>query len=158
MGERLTRRFLISSMEGLNLSDPICYERYYIDQYIRIQKKGEIFEKEILKENLRIEQKEKISKEEFEVLKKKSSKSIVRDSYLWLEDTRVSIKQYYGKYKGLVRVEVNFTSKEEMKSYQKEKWMEKEITMSPLAFDSLLIVLTKEEFDEELKKQKNTYL
>lgn len=49
MGERLTRRFLISSMEGLNLSDPICYERYYIDQYIRIQKKGEIFEKEILK-------------------------------------------------------------------------------------------------------------
>lgn len=158
MKERLTRRFLISSIEGLNLSDPLCYERYYIDPYTRIQKKGEILERETLKENLLIERKEKIAEEEFEMLKKKASKAIIRDSYLWLEDTRVSIKQYYGEYKGLIRVEVSFTSKEEMESYQKENWMEEEITMSPLAFDSLLVVLTKDEFYEELTKQKNAYL
>ena len=156
--QRLTRRFLISSIKDLKLSKPLHYERYYIDEYTRIQKKGDKFEKEILKENLVIEQKEEITEEEFESLKKKSSRAIIRESYLWLEDSRISIKKYDGKYQGLIRVEVSFANQREMESYQKEKWMEEEITMSLLAFDSLLIGLTRTEFLKELDKQKKAYL
>ena len=41
---KLTRRFIISSLGNLNLSRPIRYERYYINNNLRIQikKKGNI--------------------------------------------------------------------------------------------------------------------
>ena len=39
-----------------------------------------------------------------------------------------------------------------MNCYEKEKWMGKEITNSPLAFDKYLSKLSKEEFKNELKK------
>ena len=39
---RLTRRYIINSLDGLNLSEPIRYERYYIDDNLRIQKKDNI--------------------------------------------------------------------------------------------------------------------
>ena len=48
----LTKRYIIKSLEGLNLSNPIRYERYYINDNLRIQKKNNKYEKEILdKEN-----------------------------------------------------------------------------------------------------------
>ena len=69
-----------------------------------------------------------------------------------LEDKRVSIKKYFGKYFGLYRVEVTFNSAEEENKYIKESWMENEITNSPLAFDRYLSKLSENEFKEELKK------
>ena len=49
---RLTRRFILKTIDGLNLSSPIRYERYYINDNLRVQKKGNVFEKEVLdKEN-----------------------------------------------------------------------------------------------------------
>ncbi len=42
---RLTRRFILKTIDGLNLSSPIRYERYYINDNLRVQKKGNVFEK-----------------------------------------------------------------------------------------------------------------
>ena len=67
---RLTRRFIIQSLNNVNVSSPIRYERYYINNNLRIQSKDNIFEKEILnKENVIIE-KTNISEDEFNQLKK----------------------------------------------------------------------------------------
>lgn len=137
---KLTKRYIISSLDNLNLSSPIRYERYYINDNLRIQKKGNTF------------QKENISESEFLSLKENAYAKIIRDSYLYLDDKRISIKKYLEDYQGLYRVEVTFTNKEEENSYQKETWMGQEITNSPLAFDKDLSKLTKESFHKELKK------
>ena len=47
--ERLTRRYIVNSMNNLNLSNPIRYERFYISDNLRIQKKNNKLEKEIHK-------------------------------------------------------------------------------------------------------------
>ena len=149
---RLTKRFIIKSLDNIPISQPIRYERYYINNSLRIQKRENCYEKEILTENNTLKQKEQISQEEFLKLKETAYKKIIRESYLYLKDDRDSIKKYYGDYTGLYRVEVKFLSKEEMKNYVKETWMGKEITLSPLAFDKDLSKLTPEEFLIELKK------
>ncbi len=149
---KLTKRFITSSLDNLNLSMPIRYERYYISDTLRIQKKGNTYEKEILNENNTVTRKENISESEFLFLKENAYSKIIRDSYLYLDDKRVSIKKYLGDYQGLYRVEVTFTNKKEENSYQKETWMGQEITKSPLAFDKDLSKLSKEEFKKELKK------
>ena len=149
---RLTRRFIIQSLNNVNVSSPIRYERYYINNNLRIQSKDNIFEKEILnKENVIIE-KTNISEDEFNQLKKDAYSKIIRDSYLYLDDNRISIKKYLGQYKGLIRVEVKFNSIDEMNSYKKESWMGTEITNSTLAFDKYLSKLSEQEFLLELNK------
>ena len=142
-------------MDNLDLSDPIRYERYYISDNLRIQKKNDVYEKEILDDNNVVISKEKINKNEFNNLKQKAYKEIIRDSFLYLGDQRVSIKKYYGIYEELIRVEVSFSSKDEMNEYQKENWMGKEITDSPLAFDKYLSKLDREQFLNELNKTIN---
>lgn len=149
---KLTKRFITSSLDNLNLSMPIRYERYYISDTLRIQKKGNTYEKEILNENNTVILKENISESEFLSLKEKAYSKIIRDSYLYLDDKRISIKKYFGDYQGLYRVEVTFTNMKEENLYQKETWMGQEITKSPLAFDKDLSKLSKEEFKKELKK------
>lgn len=150
--KRLTKRYIIHSLDNLNLSKPIRYERYYINDHLRIQKKEDIYQKEILDSDNVLVEKENITEEEFLNLKKEAYQEIIRNSYLYLEDERISIKEYLGKHKGLFRVEVKFDTKEEMDSYQKESWMEEEITLSPLAFDKYLSKLSKDEFLDELNK------
>jgi len=149
---RLTRRFIINSLHNLNLSDPIRYERYYINDKLRIQKKDNKYQKEILDDYNNIIEKVDIAEIEFLNLKKNSNSEIIRDSYLFLEDNRISIKRYLGKYLGLYRVEVTFYSLNEEKEFIKEKWMGQEITNSPLAFDKYLSKLSDNEFKEELNK------
>ncbi len=150
---RLTKRYIINSLECLALSTPIRYERYYINDNLRIQNKNGKLEKEVL-DNNNIIKKISISDDEFNLLKKKAYTMIIRDSYLYLNDDRVSIKKYHGKYDGLIRVEVNFTSLKEMNDYLKESWMGREITNTPLAFDKDLSKLNKDEFLKEIKKYK----
>lgn len=152
MNRRLTRRFIINTMKNLNVSEPIRYERYYINNNLRIQKKKNIYEKETLNNNNIVIKKENINIDEFESLKKDSYKEIIRDSYLYLDDEKVSIKKYLGIYDGLIRVEVSFENELQMNNYQKLVWMKEEITNSPLAFDKDLSKLDKERFVEELNK------
>ncbi len=152
---KLTRRFIIDSLNNLNLSTPIRYERYYINDRLRVQRKDGKYQKEILDDDNNIIEKVAISKIEFLNLKERAYSEIIRDSYLLSEDSRISIKKYLGKYLGLYRVEVTFNSIEEENKYIKESWMGSEITNSPLAFDKYLNKLSNEEFEEELKKYLN---
>lgn len=149
---RLTRRFIIASIKNIPLSKPIRYERYYINDKLRIQKKGNCYEKEILNEENDLIERISITKEEFLKLKSNAYSRIVRDSYLYLKKNNISIKKYYGDYEGLNRIEVKFFTLNEMNSYDKEIWMGKEITSSPLAFDKDLGKLNRKEFLEELNK------
>lgn len=149
---RLTRRFILKTIDGLNLSSPIRYERYYINDNLRVQKKGNVFEKEVLDKENNIVLKVKIKEDEFNKLKDVAYSKIIRDSYLFLDDDRISIKKYLENYEGLIRVEVSFESVLEMNNYIKEIWMDKEITFSSLAFDKDLSKLTKKEFLSELNR------
>ena len=88
-------------------------------------------------------------------LKENADTRIIRNSYLFLDDKRISIKEYLGRYVGLLRVEITFNSEKEEKLYRKEKWMGNEITDSPLAFDRYLCKLSEKEFKEELNKYLN---
>lgn len=154
----LTKRYIVSSIDNLNLSEPIRYERYYINDKCRIQLRNNEYQKEVLDENNNIIEKKTISKKEFFVLKEKSYSEIIRESYLFLDDKRISIKKYLGKYLGLYRVEVTFNSIKEENEYKKEIWMGEEITKSPLAFDIYLSKMSKEEFNKELKKYLNKWI
>ncbi|MCX4253935.1 MAG: hypothetical protein OSJ63_01525 [Bacilli bacterium] len=108
---RLTKRYIVKEIDDLMLSELIRYERYYINDNLRIQRKGKLLEKEILRDNIVLE-KNVIDEKEFDDLKLQSNKMIIRDSYLYLLDSRVSIKKYYGDYEELIRVEVKFASNE----------------------------------------------
>lgn len=149
---RLTRRYIINSLDGLNLSEPIRYERYYIDDNLRIQKRDNIYQKEKLDNDNNVIAKIDISENEFLNLKERAYSEIIRDSYVFLNDNNISIKKYLGKYEGLFRVEVKFDSIDDMNSYNKEIWMGEEITNSPLAFDKNLSKLSDSDFHNELKK------
>lgn len=149
---RLTKRYIIGSLNNLNLSKPIRYERYYINDSLRVQRKDNKYQKEILDNYNNVIEKVNISKSEFLKLKENSYSEIIRDSYLFLEDSRISIKKYLGKYLGLYRVEITFNSIKEEKEYIKETWMGQEITYSPLALDKDLSKLSIDEFNMELKK------
>ena len=151
---RLTKRFVVSSLDNIPLSIPIRYERYYINDNLKKKKKQDNLEKEILDNDNNIIEKENILEEEFNTLKNESYSKIIRDSYLYLNDERVSIKRYFDNYEGLIRVEIKFNTIEEMKSYIKESWMGKEITNTPLAFDKYLSKLSREEFLIELERYK----
>lgn len=149
---RLTRRFIIQSLDNVNVNSPIRYERYYINDNLRIQSKNNMLEKEILDKDNNIIAKTNIEEEEFNKLKKEAYSKIIRDSYLYLDDDRISIKKYLDKYEGLIRGEVKLNSIDEMNSYKMESWMEAEITNSPLAFDKYLSKLSEQEFLLELNK------
>lgn len=151
---RLTKRYIVETLDNIILSSPIRYERYYINDNLRVQKKDDKLEKEILDDENNIIQKITISQEEYNLLKNRSYTKIIRDSYLYLNDKRVSIKRYYDNYEGLIRIEVKFNSIKEMNTYQKELWMGKDITNTPLAFDKYLCKLTRDNFLLELEKYK----
>lgn len=149
---KLTKRFIIKNLNGLELSEPIRYERYYINDELRIQRKANQYEKEILDKENNVIEKVKISFEEFSELKELAYSQIIRESYLLISDSRISIKKYLDLYKGLYRVEIKFDTQEEMQSYIKEDWMLEDITDSSLAFDKYLSRLDKKAFLNELYK------
>jgi len=148
----LTKRYIVGSISNLNLSAPIRYERYYINNNLRAQRKGNIYQKEILSDDNTVLEKQTLTPEEFSTLKAQAYSEIIRDSYLYLDNSRISIKKYYGKYEGLCRVEVSFDSVEEKNAFQKASWMGEEITSSPLAFDKDLSKLSAAEFEENMRK------
>ena len=62
--KRLTRRFIVRSLDSLSISEPIRYERYYINDNLRIQKKNALYEKEVLNEDNIVTEKIEISETE----------------------------------------------------------------------------------------------
>lgn len=45
--KRLTKRYIIKNLTEISVSNPIKYERYYINDKLRIQSKNGIYEKEV---------------------------------------------------------------------------------------------------------------
>lgn len=162
MSGEIERKFLVREMPDLSNAAPIPYERYFFANTVgseeRVQKKGETYEweKKVAVSAL-VSKKEKriISKDEFESYKAKAVSGIERENYLLSSGPEISLKVYHGEYEGLARVEVEFKSEEDAKSYEPEDWMGEEITDSPLGRDSKLIQLTKQEF-QRLLGNKNT--
>ncbi len=149
----IERKWLAKKLPELSNFTPISYERYFLfigeKVEIRIQKKGKKFEferKAQISKLSREEQKFEVTKEEFETLKKKCKKSIIRESYLLEENPEISLKIYHGNYEGLIRVEVEFSSENDAKEFKPLKWFGEEITDTPLGKDKSLIKLSKDEF------------
>ncbi|MEN9921948.1 MAG: hypothetical protein RL097_224 [Candidatus Parcubacteria bacterium] len=153
----IERKFLIKAMPDLLGITPVRYERYYLKREAgveeRIQKKGTKFEHEkktLISTLERTREKREISEEEFLRLKKEAGEAIVRDGYGLGNNT--SIKIYHGRFEGLLRVEIEFATKEDALAYKPEQWMGDEITASPLGRDSTLLDLSESEFLSLVKK------
>lgn len=157
MEQEIERKFLVKQMPSLVGIKPVHYERYFLqrDSTVeeRIQKKGDSFEYEKKVTISPVEshkEKKTISEEEYNRLKEKASSAIIRDSYILSSEPYVSIKIYEGRFKGLIRAEVEFKSAEEANSFVPIDWMGEEITDSPLGRDGKLLDLTDQEFQELL--------
>ncbi len=159
--QEIERKFLAKSLPDLSGKECISYERYFLKIESsfeeRIQKKGDKYEKERkfkTSDLSRETEKQEISKEDFDVLKKSASKSIIRDSYKISDNPNTTIKIYHGDYEGLVRVEVEFFSEKDAKNFHPYDWMGKEITNTQLGKDAKLIQLSKKEFKDLLDSLK----
>lgn len=147
----IERKFLIKEMPDLSDVNPVHFERYYLsiseDTEERIQRTNDeySYEKKVTVDALsRSTEKKKITKEDFEELKGASNNAIIRDSFAL--SPNISIKIYHGIYEGLVRAEVEFSSKTEADNYTPATWMGREITNSALGRDSRLLKLDADAF------------
>ncbi len=155
--QEIERKFLVKVLPSLDAFPSTVYERYFLvikpDYEERIQKKGEIFEKEIKRktsELTRITEKKTISREEFEKLKETASYKISRISYFL--EPNLTIKVYLGDYEGLVRAEIEFDSEIDAKNFIPLDWMGQEITNTKLGKDSKLVKLNQKEFLSLIKE------
>jgi len=156
----IERKFLVKELPDLLDIKPVRYERYYLkkDEPLveRIQRKGDRYEFESKKTISPLEhekQKRYISQGEFERLREgKEAEGIIRDGYTLSEDPEVSIKIYHERFEGLIRAEVEFSSKETAEAYIPDSWMGAEVTISPLGADARLLHLTRDEFSSLLQR------
>lgn len=158
MTNEIERKFYVNKIPDLSGITPLRYERFFlerregieirvskIDDRYKYEKKTEISDLERTREN------KEISKEEFEKLKQNASEIIIRDKYSISLNPNISIQVYKGRFDGLIRAEVEFSSKEEAQSFQPLEWMGKEMTNLPIARDSKLIDLSETKFNEYIK-------
>lgn len=127
--KEIERKFILKDISILKNLNYVEYERYflYLNETVemRIQKKGEKyeFERKLINSQLKAQkQKLEITKSEFEQLKKKSIFSITRKSYLYSKKPEISIKVYEEKFKGLNRIEVEFSSIDETTKFKIPSW------------------------------------
>jgi len=151
--QEIERKFLVKELPDLSKLKPIIYERYFLkitpDSEVRIQAKGKKYELETKTNKSAIsskKEKKEITKDEFEKLKKKSKKSIIREGFLLSKKPETSIKVYHGDYEGLIRLEVEFKTEKEANQFIPPPWASKEITGTELGRDSSLIKLNKKQF------------
>lgn len=162
--KEIERKFLVREIPDLKDIKPIRYERYFIQntelQQIRVQKRGNVFEKEIKKKINTFEYekyKEIITEEEFSKIASKCKKSIIRDSYLISNNPNITIKKYFGEYEGLIRAEIEFNNIDELNVFEIPKWIGKEITGTILGNDNKLIKLDRNKFLQIMQEIKNDY-
>jgi CYTH domain-containing protein len=159
MDYEIERKFLVKTLPDLSGKTKQNFERYYLYRGlgidVRIQKVNNTYEFERKSETSELgreTQKFEITKEEFEALKRNSGEAINRESYLVSENPEITIKIYHGRFKGLVRAEIEFVSTEDAEKFIPLDWMGKEITDTPLGRDSRLLDLTDKEFKDLLSK------
>ena len=150
-------------MPSLRGIKPILNEQYFLQHgdlvEERIQKKEGICEyeiKTIFGSGEWNREKKCINEKEFNLLKEKSPKVVLRESYsLSKKRPRLSIKVYLGDYKGLIFAEVEFDSHEEAENYEPSEWMGTEITHCPLGRDAWLLNFDREHFLKALQVEKD---
>jgi adenylate cyclase len=151
----IERKYFVKKMPNLTGIKPILSERYFLNiSHVveeRITKIGNdkyLYEKKIETSRLsRNETHRYISKEEFESLIPSESEIISRARYDISSYPKISIMVYKGRFSGLVRAEVEFNSNYEAESFKPLDWMGQEMTGLPIARDSKLVGLTREELD-----------
>lgn len=160
MANEIERKFLIKKMPDLSNFESVIYERYYIFRNntveMRVQKKGDKYEierKEVVNGLSAKKTKLAISEPEFEKLKQLGSDVILREGFFISSNPGVSIKIYHGKYEGLKKIEVEFDSENEARTFQIPDWYGEEITGSIVSRDSKLLDLSDEEFKNFLEKK-----
>lgn len=153
MQNEIERKFFVKNLPELSNITPIHYERYFLrrdsGEEERITKSGDryAYERKVEVSNLeRTQEKRIILEQEFEQLKQSASEVVERDRYDISEDPKISIQIYKGRFKGLVRAEVEFPSEEAAKAFVPLEWMGEEMTGLPIARDSKLLDLSPEEF------------
>lgn len=150
----IERKFLIKEMPDLSNLTPVCYERCILESLHgnvkRVQRKGNMYEYEVkrkIDETQFEKTKKQITKEEYDsFIFDKEGSMVIRDGYLISHNPELSLKIYKGRFEGLVRVEVEFSSKEEADNFIPPAWFGKEITGSVLANDGELYKLDKDDF------------
>lgn len=161
MYHEIERKFLIESMPDLKGIKPILNEQYFLQHgdlmEERIQKKDGVCEHEIktiFASGEWSREKSVIDEKDFNLLKARSSKVLLRESYsLSKINPRLSVKVYQGTYKGLVFAEVEFNSHEEAENYEPLEWMGTEITHCPLGRDAWLLNFDREHFLNALQTE-----
>ena len=159
MDYEIERKFLVKTLPDLSGKTKQSHERYYLYRgkgvEVRIQRVNDVYEFERKSETSELgrkTQKFEITKEEFETLKGDSGEVIVRESFLVSRNPEITVKIYHGRFEGLVRAEVEFTSEEDAKKFTSHDWMGEEITDTPLGRDSRLLDLTDKKFKDLLKR------
>lgn len=157
MSSEIERKFLVKELPHLDATTSKVYERYFLETgptEKRIQKVGDKYFYEEKSEISELErsrdQKKEISEEEFNNLKQGSEGPLIRERFDISSNPKISIQIYRNNFEGLVRAEVEFNSKEEATAFQPLPWMGKEITGLPIARDSALLGLSRDEFQKYL--------
>lgn len=159
MSKEIERKFLVKEMPDVVGLHRSRLERYflYIGEGIelRIQTNGNWYKlqrKSSVSETERDTEEIKLSAAEFEQLKKIAISSIQRESYHLADSPKTDIRMYGGIFDGLVRVEFEFISQEELATFTPPNWVGAEITGTSLARDSQLLALDQNEFQLLLEK------
>lgn len=159
MSEEIERKWLVKQLPSLINKPKVHYERFILPSEPGVERRIQLKENQYQLEThipsstlSRQKTTQLISKEEFEKLKVSAIAYIVRNSYQISSQPNISVKIYGGKFKGLFRVEVEFTSELEAQAFIPLDWFGAEITHTPLTRDALLVKLTDEEFQGILQE------
>lgn len=158
MYHEIERKFLVDDMPSLRGIRKVPQERYFIQRgelfEEGMKKKGNMFAYEskfTISKDEKTRERILVTKEEFERVKTNRTPVIERDSYsLTRKSPVISIKKYKGVYAGLILVEVEFDTVEEMENFVPLEWMGAEVTNTPLGKDAKLIDLDREKFKKIL--------
>lgn len=159
MQTEIERKWLVKELPDLSKYKAIEYERHFLsispNREERIQRVGDKYEYEVKETNnvyKSVKSKKIISVADFERYKTKSIKSITRSSYTIQKSPEISVKIYHGIYKGLIRVEAEFSSESEAKIFVPPDWFGTEITNTILGRDSKLVMISQDDFIKELNR------
>lgn len=150
--DEVERKFFLKNMPSKPYLDEYSSTRHFlekstnIEERITIVKNTYYYDRKKTLSNLSRERiRRVISEEEFNNLSNRIKYTIKRKTVVVSVKPKISIHKYLGKYKGLVKVEVQFSTEEEAKNFKPLNWMGKEITGSIISRDSDLLKM-----DEDL--------
>jgi adenylate cyclase len=156
--QEIERKFLLSRLPESVSSAGNPEERYFLyiddESEIRIQRKGNdrftLQNKASTGALHDIKQTISITAQQFEGLKAFGNTGVERVNYTLPNIPGATIKVYSGRFRGLIRAEVEFDTEAQAQSFQVPDWFGAEITDTPLGRDRLLVQLDESSFKDLL--------